>query len=163
MASEVEPPFVSAAENNLLLKTKGGSTPRPNSFLLIECNVGYAARLLRPRALGAPVAMTYHWEFGYTNKGIALGFQWRHRAQDGVPCQLGRIRRQLFKLQLGVLYLPGGYGVEHVAVFFRVEGLNGACHRGVGLNGEPAELRVGQLLIDDDDRQRGVFGSGGRR
>ena len=32
MAGEAEPPFVSAAE------TKGGPTPRPNGFLLIECN-----------------------------------------------------------------------------------------------------------------------------
>jgi hypothetical protein len=72
MASEVEPPFVSAAENNLLLKTKGGSTPRPNSFLLIECNVGYAARLLRPRALGAPLAMTFPWEVWDTPTGELL-------------------------------------------------------------------------------------------
>jgi hypothetical protein len=56
MASEVEPPFVPIAE-----KTQGGSTPRPNGFSLIRCNIGYAARLLRPLALGAPVAMTSSW------------------------------------------------------------------------------------------------------
>jgi hypothetical protein len=49
----------------------GAPAPRPNSFLLVECNLGYAAWLLRPRALGAPVAMTYRWELGYANKGIA--------------------------------------------------------------------------------------------
>ena len=42
MASEVEPPFVSYR-----WKTKGGSTPRQNSFLFI------------PLELGAPVAMTF--------------------------------------------------------------------------------------------------------
>jgi hypothetical protein len=40
MASKVEPPFV------LLPKTKGGSTPRPNSFLRLQYNVGFAARLV---------------------------------------------------------------------------------------------------------------------
>jgi hypothetical protein len=44
-------------------KTKGGSASRPNSILLLKCNVGYAAWLLRPQALGAPVAMTFLWEF----------------------------------------------------------------------------------------------------
>jgi hypothetical protein len=39
-------------------ETKDPSTPRPNSFLLIECNVGYAAWLLRPQALGTSVGMT---------------------------------------------------------------------------------------------------------
>ena len=58
MASEVEPPFVSATK-----KTKGGSAPRQNSFLFI------------PQALGAPVAMTYCWDFGYTSKGNALIFR----------------------------------------------------------------------------------------
>ena len=39
MASEVEPPFVSAA------KTKGGSTPRPHSLLFIGRDVGRLAAL----------------------------------------------------------------------------------------------------------------------
>jgi len=47
MASEVEPPFVSAA------KTKGGSTPRPHSLLFIERNVGrLAAPATRARRSG---------------------------------------------------------------------------------------------------------------
>jgi len=77
MASEVEPPFVSAAENKGWLhspphqtqqrRLMGAPAPRPNSFLLIECNVGYSARLLRTPTLGAPVAMTYSLEFRYIN------------------------------------------------------------------------------------------------
>jgi predicted Abi (CAAX) family protease len=54
----VEPPFVSAAENKVWLHNHP-DPPRPNRFSLIERNVGYAARLLRPRALGTPVAMTF--------------------------------------------------------------------------------------------------------
>jgi hypothetical protein len=53
MASEVEPPFVSAAEN------KGWLHSALSSFLLIERNLGYAAWLHQPPALGAPVAMTF--------------------------------------------------------------------------------------------------------
>ena len=53
-------------------KTQDPSTPRPNSFLLIKCGVGYAAWLLRPQALGASVGMTLSETSGYTNSGIAL-------------------------------------------------------------------------------------------
>jgi hypothetical protein len=67
MASEVEPPCVSIAEKQRVAPLRAR-----NTFLLIECNVRYAAWLLRPQALGAPVAMTRCWEFVYTNKGTAL-------------------------------------------------------------------------------------------
>jgi hypothetical protein len=56
-------------------KTKDSSAPRPNSFPLIECNVEYAAWLLRPQALGASVAMTvskFILPGGYTNPEIVL-------------------------------------------------------------------------------------------
>ena len=56
MASEVEPPFVSAAEN------KGWLHSAPKQHFACKYNVGYAAWLLRPLALGAPVAMTFPWE-----------------------------------------------------------------------------------------------------
>jgi hypothetical protein len=52
MASEVEPPFVSAAQN------KGWLHSVPEQLLASNAIVGYAAWLLRPQALGAPVAMT---------------------------------------------------------------------------------------------------------
>jgi hypothetical protein len=58
MASEVEPPFVSAAEKQRVAPLRARI-----AFCLSNVNVGYAAWLLRPQALGAPVAMTFLWEF----------------------------------------------------------------------------------------------------
>jgi hypothetical protein len=77
MASEVEPPFVSAT------KTKGGSTPRPNSFLLIECNVGYAAWAAPATGARRSGRHDILLGFAYTNKGTVLVDSIKHQQRGG--------------------------------------------------------------------------------
>src|ERR1035437_4848859 len=68
MASKVEPPFVSAAEN------KGWLHSVPEASCLSKWNVGYAAWLFRPQAFSAPVAMTSPWNM-YTLFWLVFGFR----------------------------------------------------------------------------------------